>query len=88
MNDQTPFSRRGDGPKGLSKWNLIGSGPDAELGRLEAYCAEMNRRDPRKLFWFVNKTETGERYVDNRSHADPGSPRPRKDLPGLDWYGQ
>jgi hypothetical protein len=44
---------------------MMGSGPEAELGRMERYCAEMNRRDPMRRMWFVSG-EVGKRHVDCR----------------------
>jgi len=77
MNDQTPFSRRGEGPKGISKWSLVGIGPEAELGRMERYCAEMNSRDPYRRMWFVGTMEDGRRFVDcrDRKTGEFGAPR-------------
>lgn len=74
MTEHSPFSARNNRSGPVSEWGLIGFGPEAELGRLERYCAEMNRRDPHGRFWYV-AGEDSRRYVDCRQNADPGPSR-------------
>lgn len=86
MNDPTPFSRRSGPRDSGGEWGLLpGETPEE---RLERYCASANRKYPATGFWFVKRDPDGRSYVDRRSQADPGPERPRKDLPGLDWYNR
>jgi hypothetical protein len=47
-----PTDRR---PGRVSEWSLQPG--ETEIERLERYCSEMNRRDPRGLLWFVGQND-------------------------------
>ena len=64
MTAHSPFTARNS--QSLSNWSLMGAGKEAEIGRLERYCSEMNARDPHKRLWFVAQAENGNSYVDCR----------------------